>query len=62
MARRRPKILDEIDNHDFRQVWRKQNGEWGYLGGDFSLDGGVNIKDKNEFYRRNKGQTSKVPN
>jgi hypothetical protein len=52
----------KVDFIDFRYVWRNQNGSYGYLTGDFSLDGGVNIKDKNAFYRNNFGLISQVPN
>ena len=48
-----------IDGDDYDGVWSEDNGNIGYLNGDFNLDSGVNSKDSREFW--NNGKSTKVP-
>ena len=50
-----------INNSDYAGVWKRQNGTLGYENGDFDLNGGVNIADKNSKWNPNKGQSTQVP-
>jgi hypothetical protein len=43
------------------EVWQLQNGQSGYLKGDFNLDGIVNSVDAELYWSPNTGSTSKVP-
>ena len=48
-----------IDGDDYDGVWSEDNGNIGYLNGDFNLDSGVNSKDSREFW--NNGKSTKAP-
>ena len=50
-----------INNSDYAGVWKKENGSLGYESGDFDLNGGVNIVDRNSKWNPNKGKSSQVP-
>ncbi|HVO72963.1 MAG TPA: hypothetical protein VMT35_03005, partial [Ignavibacteriaceae bacterium] len=51
----------EINDNDYKDVWKPENGSMGYEAGDYDLNGGVNISDKNLFWRINKGKVTQVP-
>ncbi len=51
-------IIDETDRND---IWYIQNGNVGYLNGDFNLDSGVTIRDINEYWNLNIGKTFQMP-
>ena len=51
-----------INNSDANSVWKLQNGKLGYYDGDFDMNGGVNIVDKNEYLKKNQNTSSNVPN
>lgn len=52
-------VVDESD----KLLWRLENGTgWSYgKGGDFNLDGGIDVSDLNFFWRANNGLLSGVP-
>jgi hypothetical protein len=50
-----------INRADNKNIWRKQNGSVGYKNGDYDMNGGVNIRDKNAVYKPNKGKNTGVP-
>ena len=50
-----------INRADNKNIWRKQNGSVGYKSGDYDMNGGVNIRDKNAKYKPNKGKNTGVP-
>ncbi|HSR16829.1 MAG TPA: hypothetical protein VLM39_01960, partial [Ignavibacteriaceae bacterium] len=50
-----------INNNDYKDVWKIENGTMGYKAGDFDLNGGVNIYDKNLLWKINNGRASQVP-
>lgn len=50
-----------IDNKDRDVIWNDQNGNMGYLNGDFNLDSGVTVKDINDFWNLNQNQNTQVP-
>jgi hypothetical protein len=50
-----------INNNDYKDVWKSENGTMGYKAGDFDLNGGVNIYDKNLLWKINNGRASQVP-
>jgi hypothetical protein len=50
-----------INNNDYKDVWKIENGTMGYKAGDFDLNGGVNIYDKNLLWKINNGKASQVP-
>jgi len=51
-----------VDDSD-KLLWRSENGTaWAYSkGGDFNLDGGIDVLDLNFFWRANNGLLSGVP-
>lgn len=51
-----------IDSSDLELCWKKENGNIGYKPGDFDLNGGVNIVDKNSFGLINIGKIAAIPN
>ncbi len=50
-----------INDIDRNQIWSNQNGNMGYLNGDFNLDSGVTVKDINDFWNLNEGKVTQVP-
>ena len=50
-----------VNNSDYASVWKKENGSLGYEDGDFDMNGGVNIVDRNSKWNPNKGKGSQVP-
>lgn len=50
-----------INNTDYTEIWKPENGTMGYKAGDFDLNGGVNIVDKNLFWKNNNGKSTQVP-
>ena len=51
-----------INSSDLEFCWKKENGNIGYKPGDFDLNGGVNIVDKNSFGLINIGKIAAIPN
>ena len=51
-----------INNSDYAGVWKKENGSLGYESGDFDLNGGVNIVDRNAKWNPNKGKAARYHN
>jgi len=50
-----------INDFDYKDIWKNENGTMGYKAGDFDLNGGVNIADKNLYWKINHGKVSQVP-
>ena len=50
-----------INNDDYKDFWKPENGTMGYKAGDFDLNGGVNISDKNLYWKINNGKVTQVP-
>ncbi len=50
-----------VNNADRDNVWLMQNGNMGYLNGDFNMNSGVTIHDVNQLWNINNGKTSQVP-
>lgn len=50
-----------IDDKDRDDLWNSQNGNMGYLNGDFNLDSGVTVKDINDFWNINHDKKTQVP-
>jgi hypothetical protein len=51
-------VVNTIDRDD---VWLIQNGNMGYLEGDFNMNSGVTVHDVNQLWNVNNGMTSQVP-
>jgi hypothetical protein len=51
-----------VDDIDYKFTWKFENGTLGgYRKGDYDLNGGVNIRDRNEKWKPNKDKTTNVP-
>lgn len=50
-----------VNNADRDNVWLIQNGNMGYLEGDFNMNSGVTIHDVNQLWNINIGKTTQVP-
>ena len=51
-------IVNSADRDD---VWLIQNGNMGYLGGDFNMNSGVTVHDVNQLWNPNNGAVTQVP-
>ena len=51
-------IIDPVDRDE---VWSEDNGQMGYLKGDFDMNTGVNINDANQLWNLSNGKQSGVP-
>ena len=50
-----------VNDQDREGVWLTQNGNMGYLEGDFNMDSGVTIHDVNQLWNFNNGKMTQVP-
>jgi hypothetical protein len=53
--------LEVINNNDKTLIWSVNSGKKGNLNGDFSRDGQVDNKDKNDLWYPNLGKQCQVP-
>lgn len=51
----------EIAPNDIDSYWAVQAGEEGYNSADFNMEGQVDNKDKNDFWKENNGNSSQIP-
>jgi len=51
-------IVNIVDRDN---VWLIQNGNMGYLEGDFNMNSGVTVHDVNQLWNLNNGKTTQVP-
>ena len=52
---------DQINNQDKDDVWYIQNGQSGYLDGDFNMDGVVNLEDIDLIWKTSAGRGYGLP-
>ena len=50
-----------IDITDRDSIWLIENGNMGYLEGDFNMNSGVTVHDVNQFWNINNGKSTQVP-
>ena len=50
-----------VNNLDKNEIWLVQQGDPGYLPGDFNLSGLVDLADKNDIWQGNSGKSSQIP-
>ena len=50
-----------VNNVDRDDVWLIQNGNMGYLEGDFNMNSGVTVHDVNQLWNLNDGKITQVP-
>lgn len=51
-------VIDLTDRDD---IWLIENGNMGYLEGDFNMNSGVTVHDVNQFWNTNNGNATQVP-
>jgi hypothetical protein len=51
-------VIDLTDRDD---IWLIENGNMGYLEGDFNMNSGVTVHDVNQFWNTNNGKATQVP-
>ena len=51
-------VINLTDRDD---IWLIENGNMGYLEGDFNMNSGVTVHDVNQFWNINNGKTTQVP-
>ena len=50
-----------VNDLDYTLTWSLENGTIGYKNGDYDLNGGINIADRNARWKPNRGNTTRVP-
>jgi hypothetical protein len=50
-----------VNTSDRDDIWLMQNGNMGYLEGDFNMNSGVTVHDVNQLWNFNNGKTTQVP-